>query len=198
MTFNIVGNPTKVYDANTVATLSPSNFQAVGLMAADSLTVTQTTGTYASANAGSWLVTADLTGKISGAASLFNNYTFAASASGTGSITRAPLSEGGPGPIFNLNGQLVGNPTKVYDGTDVITGLTSANFVLTGLQGADTIQVVKTTGVFEDVNAGVQSIRVDLNNNPLTTVDYVAGPGTLLSNYAVSYTHLTLPTNREG
>ncbi|AWM76741.1 hypothetical protein HYN04_02565 [Phenylobacterium parvum] len=185
VTFNIVGNPTKVYDANTVATLSPSNFQAVGLMAADSLTVTQTTGTYASANAGSWLVTADLTGKISGAASLFNNYTFATSASGTGSITRAPLSEGGPGPIFNLNGQLVGNPTKVYDGTDVITGLTSANFVLTGLQGADTIQVVKTTGVFENVNAGVQRVRVDLNSDSATTTDYLAGPGTLLTNYVL-------------
>jgi filamentous hemagglutinin family protein len=184
VTFNIVGNPTKVYDANTVATLSPANFQAVGLMGADSLTVTQTTGTYASANAGAWLVTADLTGKIAGAASLFNNYTFATSAAGTGSITRAPLTEG-VGPIFNLNGQLVGNPTKVYDGTDAITGLTTANFVLTGLQGTDTIQVVKTTGVFENVNAGVQRIRVDLNSNSLTTTDYVAGAGTLLSNYVL-------------
>ncbi|MFM8376198.1 MAG: YDG domain-containing protein, partial [Phenylobacterium sp.] len=183
VSFNIVGNPSKQYDANAVATLSASNFQAVGLMGSDSLTVTQTTGTYASANAGSWAVTADLTGKISGAASLFNNYTFATSATGTGTIRQAPLSEGGAGPVFNLNGQVVGNPTKVYDGTSTLTGLTSANFVLTGLQGADTIQVVKTTGVFEDVNAGVQSIRVDLNNNPLTTLDYVAGPGTLLSNY---------------
>lgn len=185
VTFNIVGNPTKSYDASTVATLSPSNFQVVGLLAADSLTVTQTTGTYASANAGSWQVTADLTGKISGAASLFNNYTFADTATGTGSITPALLAEGGAGPTFNLNGALVGNPTKVYDGTGVITGLTPASFVLTGLQGADTIQVVRTTGVFEDVNAGVQRIRVDLDSNPLTTADYLAGPGTLLSNYVL-------------
>ena len=184
VTYNIVGNPTKVYDANTVATLSPSKFQAVGLMAADTLTVTQTTGTYASANVGSWLVTADLTGKIAGAASLFTNYTFATSATGTGSITRAPLTEGGPG-LLNLNGQLVGNPTKVYDGTDAVSGLTSANFVLTGLQGTDTIQVVKTTGAFENVNAGIQRIRVGLNSNPLTTTDYVAGAGTLLSNYVL-------------
>lgn len=184
VTFNIVGNPSKQYDANNVATLSPSNFEAVGLMGSDSLTVTQTTGTYASANAGTWLVTADLTGKISGSASLFNNYTFATSATGTGTIRQAPLVEGG-GPVFNLNGSVVGNPTKVYDGTATLTGLTSANFVLTGLQGTDTIQVVKTTGVFEDVNAGVQSIRVNLDNDPLTTVDYVAGPGTLLSNYVL-------------
>ncbi|MFM1960819.1 MAG: hypothetical protein RL588_2336, partial [Pseudomonadota bacterium] len=182
VTFNIVGNPSKVYDANNVATLGSSNFQAVGLMGVDSLTVTQTTGTYASANAGSWLVTADLTGKISGSASLFNNYTFATSASGMGTIRQAPLTEG-VGPVFNLNGRIVGNPTKVYDGTDILTGLTPANFVLTGLQGTDTIQVVKTTGVFESVNAGGQSIRVDLNSNPSTTTDYLAGAGTLLSNY---------------
>jgi filamentous hemagglutinin family protein len=185
VTFNIVGNPTKSYDASAVATLAPSNFQVVGLLAADSLTVTQTTGTYASANAGSWQVTADLTGKISGAASLFNNYTFADTATGTGSITPALLTEGGGGPTFNLNGRLVGNPTKVYDGTAVITGLTPASFVLTGLQGSDAIQVVKTTGAFEDVNAGVQRIRVDLDSNPLTTADYLAGPGTLLSNYVL-------------
>lgn len=185
VTFYIVGNPTKQYDANTVATLSPANFKAVGLIGGDSLTVTQTAGTYDSANAGSRQVTADLTGKISAAAALFTNYAFAATATGTGSITQAPLSVGGSGPVFNLNGQLVGNPTKVYDGSGVITGLTSANFVLTGLQGSDTIQVVKTTGLFEDVNAGVQRIRVDLNGNPLTTTDYLAGAGTLLSNYVL-------------
>jgi hypothetical protein len=39
--------------------------------------------------------------------------------------------------------------------------------------------------VFENVNAGVQRIRVDLNSNSATTTDYLAGPGTLLTNYVL-------------
>ena len=50
LTASIVGNPTKPYDGNANATLTPANFSLSGLVGNDSFTVTKTTGTYNSAD----------------------------------------------------------------------------------------------------------------------------------------------------
>src|SRR5207248_2500354 len=46
LTASIVGDPTKPYNGNTSATLTPANFSLSGLVGTDSFAVTQTVGTY--------------------------------------------------------------------------------------------------------------------------------------------------------
>ena len=80
----------------------------------------------------------------------------------------------------------VGAPTKVYDGTTTVT-LTPANFSLSGLAGAESFSVTRTSGNFADKNVSAsQSITV-----ALATIDYTAGAGTLAANYI-------LPTSTTG
>jgi hypothetical protein len=52
----ITGSVTKVYDGTTSASLAPGNFLLSGFVNGDSVTVTKTTGTYASTNAGSGIL----------------------------------------------------------------------------------------------------------------------------------------------
>ncbi|MBY0267266.1 MAG: filamentous hemagglutinin N-terminal domain-containing protein, partial [Burkholderiales bacterium] len=80
--------------------------------------------------------------------------------------------------------------TKIYDGTSTITGLTNANFSLSGWQGSDGATVTKTTGTITDgPNASASTTR------PVTVTlalsDYVATGTTNFSNY-------TLPTSVSG
>src|SRR5204862_468122 len=46
VTASLIGNPTKTYDGNTSAALSPANFSLSGLVGTESFTVTQTAGAY--------------------------------------------------------------------------------------------------------------------------------------------------------
>ncbi|WP_197284818.1 YDG domain-containing protein, partial [Piscinibacter sakaiensis] len=57
---SIVGNPTKTYDGNTTATLTGANFSLTGFVGSDGATVTRSTGTYDSADAGARTVTTTL------------------------------------------------------------------------------------------------------------------------------------------
>src|SRR5690606_35817076 len=50
LTASIIGDPTKTYDGDTSATLASGNFSLSGLVDGESFTVTQTVGTYNSAN----------------------------------------------------------------------------------------------------------------------------------------------------
>src|SRR2546421_753957 len=62
LTASIIGDPTKPYDGNDAATLTPSNFSLAGLIGSEGFTVTQTAGTYNSAHvAAANTVTASLT-----------------------------------------------------------------------------------------------------------------------------------------
>lgn len=89
-----------------------------------------------------------------------------------------------------ITGSLIGSVSKVYDGTSTITGLTNANFELTGWVPGDGATVTKTEGTITDgPNASVSATR------PVTVTlalsDYVATGGTNLSNY-------TLPASVSG
>ena len=93
VTVTIVNNPTKQRDGNTIATLTPGNFLVSGLAPGESITVTQTVGTYASPNTGVGIaITASLPGKyVAGPGTSLSNYTLPSSATGPGAITDKAL-----------------------------------------------------------------------------------------------------------
>ena len=179
ITVQIINVPTKTYDSTTTATLTGSDFRLQGFVTGQGASVSQTSGLYASSNAGPELVTAGVTGFLTGTGgALLTNYSFPTTAAGQGLINPAPLTLG-VGPPYNVVGGLVGNPTKVYDGTTALTGLTSANFSLLGFQGADTANVTKTTGTFAAADAGLQPVTVSV-----LTSDYNFTTG-VASNYTL-------------
>jgi hypothetical protein len=98
VTASIIGNPTKPYDGNTSATLTPANFSLSGPAGTESFTVTQTSGVYNSPNVPTaTTVTASLTaGNFTPAnGTLASNYTLPSTASGPGQIIQDSLSATG-------------------------------------------------------------------------------------------------------
>src|SRR5215213_5305347 len=92
LTASIIGNPTKTYDGNTSAALTPANFSLSGLAGSESISITQTAGTYNNANVAlATTVTATLSAGdfTPGPGTLASNYTLLTSASGAGQITKA-------------------------------------------------------------------------------------------------------------
>jgi len=95
LTASILGDPTKVYDGNTTATLTPANFSIGNVVSGQSLTVTKTTGTYntkdvtTAFNVSTTLVSSDFS---AGPGTSLNNYNLPTSASGPGHITAKPLA----------------------------------------------------------------------------------------------------------
>jgi filamentous hemagglutinin family protein len=90
----VVGNPSKTYDGTTTAILSSGNFALSGFVGGDSATVTKTTGSYDSAAVGTRTVTVSLGAGdfAAGPGTSFSNYSLPSSASGTGTISAAPLT----------------------------------------------------------------------------------------------------------
>ena len=170
LTVTLVGNPTKPYNGTTTAALSASNFTLSGFVGGEGATLPQTTlAEYASPNAGTQTVTATLAAPDFApvGATQLSNYVLPATASGTGTITPAPLT-----------GTLIGNPTKVYDGTTSAT-LSGANYVLSGFLPGQGATINQTSGVYASANAGVEQVTATV-----TPSEYIATGGTLLSNYA--------------
>jgi hypothetical protein len=124
LTAAIVGNPSKAYDGTTAATLVPANFALSPMVGADSISVTQTVGTYASATVGPEMVTAALAPSnfVANGSTLLTNYVLPSLATGPGSITQGGLTI------------IANNATRVYGAnnptfTGEVTGDTSgANF----------------------------------------------------------------------
>jgi filamentous hemagglutinin family protein len=171
----IANNPTKVYDGTTTGTVASADYVLYGLVGSDSITVNQTSGTYASANAGPEPISASLTaGDFTAVGStLLSNYVLPSSLTGPGTIQ--PKALGGN----NINGSIVGNPTKTYDGTTTAT-LTSANYDLTGWVGSDGATVTQTVGQYSSANAGAETVTATL-----TPSDFVPEGTTNLSNYVL-------------
>ena len=175
LTGYITNDPTKVYDGTTAGTLTSSDYVLSGLIGSESIAVNQTSGTYASANAGPETITASLTGAdfTAGTGTLLSNYVLPSSLSGPGTIQPKPL--GGN----NIYGTIVNNPTKTYDGTTTAT-LTPANFQLTGWVGSDGATVTQTVGQYSSANAGAEEVTA-----LLTSSDFVPEGSTNLSNYVL-------------
>lgn len=160
LTATILGNPTKVYDATTAASLTSANYALTGFIAGQGATVTETVGTYDSANAGARTVTAALGSAdfVANSGTSLLNYVLPASASGAGTITQAVLAA-----------VILGNPTKTYDGSTAAL-LTPGNFLLTGFIGSESATVTATSGTYADANAGIHLVTAMLGSG-----DFAAG-----------------------
>src|SRR6202035_2694925 len=126
---------------------------------------------YASPNAGNNIgVTATLEPSdfSAVAGTSLSNYSFPHTISGTGTINRVALT-----------GNIGNNPTKTYDGTTAGT-VPSADYVLSGFVGSESISVNQTSATYASANAGPETITASLTN-----ANYMAGSGTLLSNYVL-------------
>ena len=80
----------------------------------------------------------------------------------------------------------MGSISKTYDGTSVAT-LTPSNFLLFGFVNGNGASVAQTTGTFASVEAGTRIVV----STTLSAADFLANPGTDLSNYV-------LPTSAVG
>jgi trimeric autotransporter adhesin len=171
----IANNPTKTYDGTTAGTVSSADYVLSGFVGSESVAVNQNSATYASANAGPEAITASLTSAnfTAGGGTLLSNYVLPSTLSGSGMIQ--PLQLGGN----YINGAIVNNPTKTYDGTVTAT-LTPSNFQLTGFVGSDGATVTQTVGQYAGANVGTQDVTAHLTNS-----DFTPQGSTLLSNYVL-------------
>ena len=162
LTASIVGDPTKVYDGTTTATLGSANYQLTGFAAGQGATVNQPSSVaYAGADAGSQQVNAtfSITNFVANAGTNFSNYVLPTSAIGMGTITPAPVL---------LSGVLANN--KVYDGNNADTlNLSNVGIfgVIAGDSGNVALSTAGSTGTFASTNAG-NNIAVTLSGFTLT------------------------------
>ena len=162
LTASIIGNPTKVYDGTTTATLNSSNYLISGFAAGQSATVNQPSSiAYANADAGSVALNATftLTNFVVGSGTKLSNYILPTSATGMGTITQAPVL---------LSGLLANG--KVYDGTTTAS-LNLSNASIFGVISQDagnvTLSTAGGTGNFASANAG-NNIAVNVSGFTLT------------------------------
>ena len=147
LTAAIVGTINKVYDGTTNVTLTAANYSLTGFVGSQGLSVTKTTGTYASKNVGTGLTVSASLAAIdftATAGTLASNYALPTKASGTGDITARALTV----TFVGIN--------KVYNGTTSVAALTLTDNRLVG----DVLTDSYTTANFTDKNAGYKTINV--------------------------------------
>lgn len=172
ITATLIGLVDKTYDGTTNATLTASNYNLLGVIAGDKVTVSNTSGTYASPTVGKGIVvTVDnlmLTGANAG------DYKFA--------VNPYDIS-GAIGEIDPrlITASLVGTIDKTYDGTTTAT--LGTDYLLTGVLPADSTKVGLTaaSGSYDTKNAGTGKL-VRFTGLTLTgtdAVDYKLGTTSL-------------------
>jgi hypothetical protein len=128
LTASIIGNPTKIYDGGVTAAVTSANYSLGGFVGDQGASVTQTAGTYGSADVGTAIpVTATLTAANFTAAvgtTLLSNYILPTGASGAGAITPATLTY-----AANAASQSYGGATPALSGsvTGFVAGQTQAS-----------------------------------------------------------------------
>ena len=171
---SITGNPTKFYDGTMVATLTPSDFTLGGFTSGQGATVTQTVGQYWSKNVGVQAVTANLAQSdfTPDSGTNLSNYTLPSIAYGSGTINPAVLSA-----------SVIGNPTKVYNGT-TRAALAGSNFSISGLASGEGVNLSDAIQASYDAKqAGSRTVTANI-----ATTDITPQSGTLLSNYVLPTT----------
>ncbi|MGK5010761.1 YDG domain-containing protein, partial [Janthinobacterium sp. MDB2-8] len=162
---NIVAD-SKVYDANTKATISATGATFNGMMGGDSLSLSATSATFADKNAGNGKTVA-VSGIALGGADA-NNYSLnGTTGSGSGNITPKALTITGMSAV-----------NKVYDGNSKAT-LSGGS--ISGLVGSETLGASGLTATFDNKNAGIGKT---VTASGATLVN--GGNGGLASNYTVS------------
>ncbi|MEO8243631.1 MAG: YDG domain-containing protein, partial [bacterium] len=175
LTGSIIGTPTKVYDGTTAATLTAANYLLTGFVTGEGATISQTSGTYASANASATdAVTVTLAAGdfVRTGTTNLANYVLPTTVTGNGAITQATLT-----------GSIIGTPTKVYDGTTAAT-LTAANYLLTGFVTGEGATISQTSGTYASANASA----TDAVTVTLAAGDFVRTGTTNLANYVLPTT----------
>ena len=177
----LTGTVSKTYDGTTSASLAAGNLTTSGLVNGDS--IASATGTYSQSDVGTGLTVtspSSIAGFniVNGSTPVYG-YTLSG-ASKTANIGQIMAAQ--------LYATIIGDPTKVYDGTTTAT-LTSANYYITGLAAGQSITVNQPSSV------GYTSADVNTNggttpgggqvaiNASFTSTNFVAGSGTKLSNY---------------
>ena len=171
----ITNNPTKTYDGNTTATVTSGDYVLTGFVGSESATISQPNASYAAAAAGPETVTAAVasTNYTAVSGTLLSNYILPTTISGAGTIQPQQLSGN------YINGSIVNNPTKIYDGTTVAT-LNPSNFQLTGFVTGQGASVTQTVGQYSSANVGTQTVTAQLSSG-----NFSANTGTDLSNYVL-------------
>jgi hypothetical protein len=165
-------NASKTYDA--AAYSGGNGVSYTGLVSGESASVLGGTLSYGGTSQGA-VIAGTYTITPGGLSS--TNYTLSY-VNGSLVINRAGLSA--------ISGSLTGSVNKIYDGTNTAT-LGSGNFLLTGWMGSDGASVTKTTGTYDNSNAGSgKTVTVSLASS-----DYAPTGSTVLSNY-------TLPSSISG
>ena len=175
----IVGNPTKSFDNTTPAAnlantgtglLTPANYNFIGLVGSDSITLNHPAGAYGSVNAGIGVITASgvAAGEYTaGPATQLSDYLLPSTATGGGTINRLALTA-----------SVVNTITKTYDGNTAAALDPSADYSLSTLPSGQSITIGKPSGTYAGADAGSPGVRVSL-----AAGDFTAGSGTSLSNY---------------
>jgi filamentous hemagglutinin family protein len=172
----LTGTVAKVYDGTTVATLTSNNYVTTGWQGSDGATITQTTGTYDNANAGTnKLVNVTLASSDYSATNgtLLSNYNLPTAASGyVGVITPKPVT------VSNAS------RTTTYDGLSSYNALAAGTTYTVGaMVGSDTVSSISQTasgfsgGASGTAQAGTYTIMPSAA---------VMGTGSA-SNYSFSY-----------
>ena len=171
LTVAIAGTPTKTYDGTTAAHLVPADYALTGFVAGEGALVVQASGSYASPNAGNTTVAASLAESDFSAANgtLLSNYVLPTLANGAGTIDRAAL-------LVTING----NPTKTYDGA-AAAHLVSSDYSLSGFVPGEGASIEQAIGTYDTANAGSRTVVANLS-----TTNFTATGGTLLTNYELS------------
>ncbi|WP_233885688.1 YDG domain-containing protein [Paraburkholderia flagellata] len=170
LTVTIIGNPTKVYNGDTIARVSGSNFLIGGFVSGEGASITPTTQfNYAQANAGTRTVSGALvpSNYTANSGTLLSNYLLPTSASGLGTIT--------PAPLFIINAFAT---SKVYD-TTTADRLDVSSAALSGVVPSDAGNVTlntSTTGTFAQSNVG---------NNIAVTASGFSISGSAAGNYTL-------------
>ena len=172
LTAQIIGDPTKIYDTTTSATLASDNYSLSGFIGADGATVNQPDGTYASATAGSEGVSSDLVSSdftATGTTDL-SNYSLPTIATGNGTIDP-----------YTLTASLGGTVTKVYDSTDTAT-LGAQNYALSSTLDGQTVTLNDPTlGSYAepDVGSGINVTVTGLSLEGADAADYTLAANTI-------------------
>jgi filamentous hemagglutinin family protein len=170
---NISGNPTKVYDGNTTATLSSGDYALTGFVNGEAATITKTLGSYASPNTGTSTVTVvglSFSDYFAVGSTDLSNYVLPTSVSGTGTITAKPLTL-----AATAN-------NKPYDGNLVAT---VTGYGLSGMVGLETLTINSAAANFNSKDV------LTANTVTITGIGLTNGTGTnagLAANYSVANT----------
>jgi len=177
LTAAINGDPTKVYDGNSNATLISANYVVSNFVGSQSVTVNKTTGTYntkdvATANTVSTsLAAGDFT---AGAGTNLNNYNLPTNANGAGHITAKALNIkaddksmnfGGATPTFTVSYLTLatGDSASSFGGTLTFTVKNSANTPVT-------INGSSSNGIYTIIPSGLTNTNYNITfqNGTLT------------------------------